>query len=50
MNEQKALSLSEIGQISVNVHDFDRAVALKQRNAWHKTSLQCSRPDGVFRL
>jgi methylmalonyl-CoA/ethylmalonyl-CoA epimerase len=27
MNEQKALSLSEIGQISVNVHDFDRAVA-----------------------
>jgi methylmalonyl-CoA/ethylmalonyl-CoA epimerase len=27
MNEQKALSLSEIGQISVNVHDFDRAEA-----------------------
>jgi methylmalonyl-CoA/ethylmalonyl-CoA epimerase len=27
MNEQKTVSLSEIGQISVNVHDFDRAVA-----------------------
>lgn len=27
MNEQKTVSLSEIGQVSVNVHDFDRAVA-----------------------
>ena len=27
MNEQRNISLSEIGQISVNVHDFDRAVA-----------------------
>ncbi len=27
MNEQKTVSLSEIAQISVNVHDFDRAVA-----------------------
>ena len=27
MNDQKNISLSEIGQISVNVHDFDRAVA-----------------------
>ena len=27
MNDQRNISLSEIGQISVNVHDFDRAVA-----------------------
>jgi predicted enzyme related to lactoylglutathione lyase len=27
MNAQTNISLSEIGQISVNVHDFDRAVA-----------------------
>src|SRR5207244_11021356 len=27
MNEQRNISLNEIGQISVNVHDFDRAVA-----------------------
>ena len=27
MNAQRNISLSEIGQISVNVHDFDRAVA-----------------------
>lgn len=27
MNNQRNISLSEIGQISVNVHDFDRAVA-----------------------
>jgi len=27
MNDQKNISLSEIGQISVNAHDFDRAVA-----------------------
>jgi len=27
MNEPKAVSLAEIGQISVNVHDVDRAVA-----------------------
>ena len=27
MNDQRSISLSEIGQISVNVHDFDRAVA-----------------------
>jgi hypothetical protein len=50
MNEQKALSLSEISQISVNVHDFDRAVAFYKETLGIKTSLQCSRPDGVFRL
>ena len=27
MNDQRNISLGEIGQISVNVHDFDRAVA-----------------------
>ena len=27
MSDQRNISLSEIGQISVNVHDFDRAVA-----------------------
>ncbi len=27
MNDQRNISLSEIGQISVNVHDLDRAVA-----------------------
>jgi len=27
MNDQRSISLSEIGQISGNVHDFDRAVA-----------------------
>ena len=27
MNDQRNISLSEIGQISVNVHDVDRAVA-----------------------
>ena len=27
MNAQRNISLSEIGQISVNVHDFDRAIA-----------------------
>jgi methylmalonyl-CoA/ethylmalonyl-CoA epimerase len=31
MNEQKSVSLSEVGQISVNVHDFDRAVAFYKK-------------------
>jgi hypothetical protein len=50
MNDQRNISLSEIGQISVNVHDFDRAVAFLQRHGRHKTPFYRGRPDGVLRL
>jgi hypothetical protein len=34
MNDQRNISLSEIGQISVNVHDFDRQLRFtKTRSA-----------------
>ena len=50
MNEQKTVSLSEIGQISVNVHDFDRAVAFYKETLGVKHLFTVPGPDGVFRL
>ena len=50
MKNQKNVSLGQIGQISVNVHDLDRAVAFYQDTLGIKHLLNVPWSDGVLRL
>ena len=53
MNDQRNISLSEIGQISVNVHDFDRfdfILAMDRSNMRDLKALEPKAPRAETRL